>query len=129
MVSTFPSEYIYDPNTVAEIARVLRPGGRLIVIEAANLLPVGFFQPVLLLLQALVYGPASVFRPRKKQQPQPARNVVPTDRQTGTGLTTEVLENAWFGRHIPLEQHKLLRRSEIVRSLRWEIYITLGEKA
>src|SRR5579884_2537444 len=36
VVSTFPSEYIYDPDTIAEIARVLRPGGRLIVIEGEN---------------------------------------------------------------------------------------------
>ncbi|HEV2654843.1 MAG TPA: class I SAM-dependent methyltransferase, partial [Ktedonobacteraceae bacterium] len=40
VVSTFPSEYIYDPDTIAEVERVLRPGGRLIVIEGANLLPV-----------------------------------------------------------------------------------------
>src|SRR5579859_3976224 len=59
VVSTFPSEYIYDPDTIAEVERVLRPGGRLIVIEGAGLLPVGFFQPILLILQMLVYGPGA----------------------------------------------------------------------
>src|SRR6266487_4768179 len=33
VISTFPSEYIYDPDSIAEIERVLRPGGRLIVVE------------------------------------------------------------------------------------------------
>jgi ubiquinone/menaquinone biosynthesis C-methylase UbiE len=31
VVATFPSEYIVAPETIAEIARVLRPGGRLVV--------------------------------------------------------------------------------------------------
>ncbi len=47
VVSTFPSEYIYDPDTIAEVARVLRPGGRLVVVEGANLLPIGFLQTIL----------------------------------------------------------------------------------
>lgn len=128
VVSTFPSEYIYDPATIAEIERILRPGGRLIVIEGANLLPVGFFQPILLLLQTLVYGPATLFGPRAKQQGRPASNVMPSGRQTNAGVTTEVVENARFGQHIPLERYNLRRRSEIARSRRWEVYITIGEK-
>jgi SAM-dependent methyltransferase len=32
VVSTFPSEYIVDVSTLSEIARVLRPGGRLVII-------------------------------------------------------------------------------------------------
>ncbi len=128
VVSTFPSEYIYDPATIAEIERVLRPGGRLIVIEGANLLPVGFFQPILLLLQALVYGPATLFGQRKDQQGRPARNIIPAGRQINAGITTEVVPNASFGQHIPLERYDLRRRSEIARSRRWEVYITIGEK-
>ena len=67
VVSTFPSEYIYDPDTIAEVERVLRPGGRLIVIEGANLLPIGFLRPFLVLIQTLVYGRASVYGPRKQR--------------------------------------------------------------
>jgi len=137
VVSTFPSEYIYDPDTISEIERVLRPGGRLLVIEGANLLPVGFFQPILLLLQMLVYGPATLFGPRKKRnlsdetssQRHPEKSLVPVDRDTGTGFTTEVVENARFGSYIPLEKFGLRRRSELVRSRQWEVYITIGEKA
>lgn len=136
VVSTFPSEYIYDPNTIAEVERVLRPAGRLIVIEGANLLPVGFLQPLLALIQALVYGPAAVFGPRKQRNldeemeryrsARPGKGLVHSDRDTG--MTTDVLSNAWFGQNIPLEHQGLRRRSERVRSRRWEVYITIGEK-
>lgn len=35
VVATFPSEYIFDPWTLAEVRRVLCPGGKLIVVPAA----------------------------------------------------------------------------------------------
>jgi ubiquinone/menaquinone biosynthesis C-methylase UbiE len=139
VVSTFPSEYIYDPDTIAEVERVLRPGGRLIVVEGANLLPVGFLQPLLVLIQTLVYGRASVFGPRKhrnldeeiarnRSAKYPKKNVLQSSKEMGTGITTEVVTDAWFGQHIPLEYQGLNRRSERVRSRRWEVYITIGEK-
>lgn len=34
-VSTFPSEYIFDPITLSELRRVIRPGGTLVVVPAA----------------------------------------------------------------------------------------------
>jgi SAM-dependent methyltransferase len=139
VVSTFPSEYIYDPDTIAEVERVLRPAGRLIVVEGANLLPFGFVQPFLVLFQMLVYGPAAVFGPRKHYNldeemarnhgvAYAEKNIVLKDRDTGTGVTSEELSDAWFGQHIPLELRGLRRRSERVRSRRWEVYITIGEK-
>ena len=139
VVSTFPSEYIYDPDTVAEVERVLRPGGRFIVVEGANLLPIGFLQPFLVLLQTLVYGSASVFGPRKQRNldeeiarnrstHNSKRNIVQSRNVIGTGISTEVISDAWFGQYIPLEYHGLKRRSERVRSRRWEVYITIGEK-
>lgn len=139
VVSTFPSEYIYDPDTIAEVARVLRPNGRLIVVEGASLLPTGFFQPILLLLQMLVYGPGTLFTPRTKKsmsanapqstQPRdPAQNVISSrERAHADTLTIEVAD-ASFGQHILLEQAGFKRRSEIVRSSRWEVFITIGEK-
>ena len=139
VVSTFPSEYIYDPDTISEVARVLRPGGRLIVIEGANLLPVGFLQPLLLLIQLLVYGPAAIFGPRRRrtlkeevarsrQDSTPGERSTHSEREERKGVTTEELPDAWFGRHIPLERFGLRRRSERVRSRRWEVYIIIGEK-
>ncbi|GHO94494.1 hypothetical protein KSF_045420 [Reticulibacter mediterranei] len=127
VVSTFPSEYIYDPDTIAEVERVLRPGGRLIVIEGANLLPVGFIQPLLVLIQVLVYGPAALFGRHKQGQ---IEEVDAPRKQTkhADDTVTEVIPDAWFGRHIPLERFGLQRRSEVVRSRRWEVYITIGEK-
>lgn len=147
VVSTFPSEYIYDPNTIAEVARVLRTGGRLIVIEGANLLPSGFLQPLLLLIQMFVYGPRALFGSGKEHQSTVATqsnapdeelernrpdhntsNTQQTRHETERTVVTEIVQDAWFGRHIPLEKFGLHRRSERVRSRRWEVYITIGEK-
>jgi ubiquinone/menaquinone biosynthesis C-methylase UbiE len=35
VIATFPSEYIVDPQTLAEIQRILRSGGKLIVLAGA----------------------------------------------------------------------------------------------
>jgi ubiquinone/menaquinone biosynthesis C-methylase UbiE len=35
LISTFPSAYIVDPQTMAEAARALRPGGAFIVVPGA----------------------------------------------------------------------------------------------
>jgi len=35
IVATFPSEYIYNPDTIAEIRRVLQPGGVLVLVPLA----------------------------------------------------------------------------------------------
>ncbi len=133
IISTFPSEYIYDPDTIAEVARVLRPGGRLIVVEGAHLLSVGLLQPFLVLMQMLVYGfPSRSRHPGPGEDMMRARdkqgNILYADRDAGTGMTTDVLPGAPFGQQIPLEQSGLLRRSERVRSRRWEVYITIGEQ-
>ncbi|HCI80995.1 MAG TPA: hypothetical protein DHW02_15045 [Ktedonobacter sp.] len=127
IVSTFPSEYIYESDTIAEIARVLRPGGRVIIIEGANLLPVGMLQPFLMLIQLLVYGPAAVFGPRKQHNlNEEMKRSRATDENEA--VATEVLPDAWFGHLIPLEQAGLSRRSERIHTRRWEVYMVIGEK-
>ena len=131
VISTFPSEYIYDPDTLSEIARVLRSQGRVIIVEGANLLPTGFAQSLLVLLQMLVYGQAALFGPRKQRHlyEEATRGTKSATSSTkGDIITTDVLADAWFGRHIPLERAGLRRRSELGRSRRWEVYITIGEK-
>ncbi len=39
MLATFPTEYILDRRTMAEVARVLRPGGALVVIAGVRIVP------------------------------------------------------------------------------------------
>lgn len=56
VVSTFPSEYIFDPRTLREIARVLRPGCPLVIVPGGVLLPVDRTSQLLQRFATLVYG-------------------------------------------------------------------------
>jgi SAM-dependent methyltransferase len=56
VVSTFPSEYIVDPTTVRELARVLRPGGRLVVVPGGWLTAHGAKGMALEGVARVVYG-------------------------------------------------------------------------
>jgi ubiquinone/menaquinone biosynthesis C-methylase UbiE len=56
VVSTFPSEYIAERETLAELARVLRPGGRLVVVPGGWLYPRGARGKAMQGVARAVYG-------------------------------------------------------------------------
>ncbi len=41
LLSTFPTEFIVDPSAIAEFARVLKPGGALVCVPAAQIIGPG----------------------------------------------------------------------------------------
>lgn len=67
IAATFPSEYIVDPATLAEIRRVLRPGGRLVVALAASFGADGAYQRLVGLLYRLTLQRS----PQRAAEPRP----------------------------------------------------------
>lgn len=56
IVSTFPSEYIADPQTLSELSRMLLPGGRLVIVPGGWLAPKDVSGKALEGLARVVYG-------------------------------------------------------------------------
>ncbi len=56
VLSTFPSDYITATATLAEVARVLRPGGRLVIVPSGQLLPRDNAGKLLRAIEHIVYG-------------------------------------------------------------------------
>lgn len=50
LVATFPADYIYDPETLAEAQRVLTAGGRLVIVPGATIMGRGIMDRAMALL-------------------------------------------------------------------------------
>ena len=132
VVSTFPSDYIYDPKTLAEVARVLRPGGRLIIIEGANLRAVGLLQPLLVLIHMLVYGKNTLFNLYKrnksdKQISLPTEKISSTSGDVDIEIISEELSSCESNRLMLFERFGLQSRSVYMHNQRWQAFLIIGE--
>lgn len=103
VVSTFPTEYIHEPAALREVARVLCPGGRLVVVLGAGLLPTRLPLLPLVALSRLVYG----------------RSAPATTR--GCAFAAQALP-------LPLVAAGLTGKTECVRGPFWEAYLIVAEK-
>ena len=104
VVSTFPAPYISDVATLHEIARVLRPSGRLIIVEGASLQPRGPILRLLVAIERIVYGRAVVEGP------------------------PDVAQREALARRIPLAEAGMTVAQDVVSGPFWYAYICIGTK-
>jgi ubiquinone/menaquinone biosynthesis C-methylase UbiE len=73
VVATFPSEYIMDPGTLAEIRRVLRAHGQLVIVLGAQLVGPDLYRRFI----ALAYRLALLAPPTEPEEPAYTRSAQP----------------------------------------------------
>jgi ubiquinone/menaquinone biosynthesis C-methylase UbiE len=95
VVSTFPSEYIADPQTLSELSRVLAPGGRLVIVPGGWLKPRGAKARTLEGIARVVYGYES--SPGEYDAEAIQRRLVESEGwHTWIGLLRQRMEEAGF---------------------------------
>jgi ubiquinone/menaquinone biosynthesis C-methylase UbiE len=100
VVSTFPSDYIIEGHTLAEVRRVLRHGGRLVVVPAGWLNPVGARGRLFEAVARLVYGGGHSTPPDRHS----IRRRL--ERSTWVGMLCRRLREAGFDTHAYLASNE-----------------------
>jgi ubiquinone/menaquinone biosynthesis C-methylase UbiE len=94
VLATFPTEYIVDPQTLAEVRRVLAPGGRLLIVDAARFDDDGLYERLVDLAYRL-----TLQRPVRPGDPTPDVRLPP-------------LEAAGF--HVAIREQRVGRSTVVV---------------
>jgi SAM-dependent methyltransferase len=122
VVSTFPTDYIFDTLTLGQIGRVLVPDGRLIVVLGARLIP---NHHVLLLplvaLQSLVYGGVG----KNAQADQKGGSDDGRQRRPAPAIVGPRGDALLQG----LRTAGLVGSLEVVQGPFWEAYLCVAEKS